>query len=80
MSGVALIEHLWLLLLRLPLKPLARLLAMLVLSLLLLLAMHLWLLLTAYGVLDTAAAKLCSGAGTKLGVCRNAELLDSKPA
>ncbi len=78
MSGVALIEHLWLLLLRLPLKPLARLLAMLVLSLLL--AMHLWLLLTAYGVLDTAAAKLCSGAGTKLGVCRNAELLDSKPA
>jgi len=78
LSGVALIEHLWLLLLRLPLKPLARLLAMLVLSLLL--AMHLWLLLTAYGVLDTAAAKLCSGAGTKLGVCRNAELLDSKPA
>ncbi len=47
---------------------------------LLLLAMCLWSLPTVYDVLDTAAAKLCSGAGTKLGICNNAELLDRKPA
>ena len=42
---------------------------------LLLLAMCLWSLPTFYDVLDTAAAKLCSAAGTELGICKIAELL-----
>ena len=35
---------------------------------------------TVYDVFDTAAVKLCSGAGTKPGICKIAELLDSEPA
>jgi hypothetical protein len=61
------------------LETTGRLLVMLVLVLLLL-AMCLWSLPTVYDVLDIAAAKLCSAAGTQVGICKIAELLDSKSA
>lgn len=47
---------------------------------LLLLAVCLCSLPTVYDVFDTAAVKLCSGAGTKPGIFKIAELLDSEPA